>query len=45
MSYIMVDIIGEMSTHRLHTHGLCTGGCHWGGEYSQVIYWWMSLGR
>ena len=38
MSYIMVDIIGEMSTHRLHTHGLYTGGCYWEVEYSWVIY-------
>ena len=45
MGYILVNVIGEVSTH-----GLCTDGCHWGDEYSQVtyswvMYWWMSLGR
>ena len=29
MGYILVDVIGEVSTH-----GLYTGGCHWGGENS-----------
>ena len=28
MGYILMDVIGEVSTH-----GLCTGGCHWRGEY------------
>ena len=33
MGYILVNVIGEVSTH-----GLYTGGCHWEGEYSWVIY-------
>ena len=40
MGYILVDVIGKVSTH-----GLYTDGCHWRGEYSLVIYWWMSSGR
>ena len=30
---LLVDVIGEVSTYRLHTDG-----CHWEGEYSWVIY-------
>ena len=40
MGYVLVDVTGEVSTYRLYT-----GECHWRGEYSWVMYWWMSLGR
>ena len=33
MGYVLVDVIGEVSTYGLHTDG-----CHWEGEYSWVIY-------
>ena len=36
MGYILMDVIGKVSTH-----GLYTDGCHRGGEYSQVIYSWV----
>ena len=38
MGYILMDVIGEVSTHGLYTHGLYTGECHWRGEYLWVIY-------
>ena len=53
MGYILMDVIGEVSTHGLYTdgchwevstHRLYTDGCHRGGEYSQVKKCWMSLG-
>ena len=40
MGYILVDVIGKVSTQ-----GLFTGRCRRGCDYSQVTYWWMTLGR
>ena len=36
MGYILMDVIGEVSTYELYN-----GGYHWGDEYSQVTYSWV----